>query len=151
VVVTPPVVTAAPTYATNAPATEVVVLPTLPPQNGACSNAGHLHLDFGGDIAHFGDAEQKTIHDRIAQALNLKPGQIQVTRHTVNEAGLNYGALYGGRIWHPTKVQPALSPESVGDRAPRSRTCTCPHIPKTHTLSRSHTHTCTTHYSLMHS
>ena len=122
------------------PADETLVMPTLPPQTGPCFDAGHLHLDFGGDVAHFGDAEQRTIHDRIAQALHLMPSQIQVTRHTVNEAGLNYGALYGGRIWHPTKVQPALSPESVGDRAPRSRTCTCPHIPQTHTLTHTPTH-----------
>jgi hypothetical protein len=30
---------------------------------------------------------------------------LQVTRHTADESGLNYGALTGGRIWHPTKVQ----------------------------------------------
>ncbi len=30
---------------------------------------------------------------------------MQVTRHTADESGLNYGALTGGRIWHPTKVQ----------------------------------------------
>jgi hypothetical protein len=34
------------------------VFSTLPPKTGPCVPAGVLHMDFGGDIANFGDTQQ---------------------------------------------------------------------------------------------
>jgi hypothetical protein len=62
-------------------------------------------MDFGGDIAQFGDAEQATLHEKLANALGLKLSDLKVTRHAVDEAGLNLGAVGHGHLWHPTKVQ----------------------------------------------
>jgi len=62
-------------------------------------------MDFGGDVAKFSDAEQNQLHDKLSQALGLKKDELKVTRHAVDEAGLNLGAVGHGKIWHPTKVQ----------------------------------------------
>jgi hypothetical protein len=79
--------------------------PTIPPQTGPCKNAGHLHLDFGGDVTKFSDREENSLHDKLCKALNLKKHELKVTRHAVDEAGLNLGAVGNGKLWHPTKVQ----------------------------------------------
>ena len=88
---------------------------TLAPHAGPCTPAGHLHLDFGGDIANFGDPEQAALASKIGAALNLKLSELQITRHMADEANLHYGALGGGKIWHPTKVN--LNINFVGVKA----------------------------------
>ncbi len=80
------------------------MVPTLPPNDGPCTPAGHLHMDFGGDVSQFGDAQQAALTAKIAAALGIKPAELAITRHAVDEQGLNTGALGAGRIWHPTKV-----------------------------------------------
>jgi hypothetical protein len=72
-------------------------------------------LDFGGDITNFGDPEQATLAAKIGAALNLKRSELQITRHMADEANLHYGALGGGKIWHPTKVN--LNIKFVGVKA----------------------------------
>jgi hypothetical protein len=62
-------------------------------------------MDFGGDVGKFSDAEQNALHDKLCNALGLKKDDLKVTRHAVDEAGLNLGAVGHGKIWHPTKVQ----------------------------------------------
>lgn len=87
------------------PATSVPVI-TMPPQTGPCKPAGHLHMDFGGDIANFGDAQQKVITQKLTTVLQLTPGELQVTRRTdVDDQIRHHGALGHGKIYHPTKVQ----------------------------------------------
>jgi hypothetical protein len=78
---------------------------TFPPKAkaGPCKNAGLLHMDFGGDVAKFSDAEQNELHAKLSKALGLNSTQLKVTRHAVDDGGLNYGAA--GKLWHPTKVQ----------------------------------------------
>jgi hypothetical protein len=79
-------------------------IPTMPPHKGPCKNAGHLHMDFGGDMRKFGDKEQHQLHSYIANALSMKRQDLKVTRHLVDEFGLNHGAVGHGHIFHPTKV-----------------------------------------------
>merc|ERR1719440_1952900 len=60
-------------------------VPTMPPKTGPCVPAGHLHMDFGGDIANFGDTQQHTLNDKLQAELGLKPGELQITRHLADE------------------------------------------------------------------
>lgn len=75
---------------------------TMPPvanKSAPCRPAGTLHLDFGGDIANFGAAQEALLTKMILLALKLKPDQLQVTRMTdADDTG-------SGKIVHPTKVR----------------------------------------------
>jgi hypothetical protein len=90
---------------TLAPTTAAPTPPTGAPQK-PCNTSGHLHMDFGGDVASFGDAQEKELMTKLEAALGLAPGKIEVTRHTdTDKIDRNLGALGHGKIFHPTKVQ----------------------------------------------
>ena len=61
-------------------------------------------MDFGGDIAKFGDKQQDELTQNLMVALKLKANEIQATRHTDDWGAANTGALGHGKIYHPTKV-----------------------------------------------
>merc|ERR1719253_73278 len=94
-----------PAITTFAPGVKVTSSPTtitFPPKPDVkpCHNWGHLHMDFGGDIAKFGDAEQVKLTERLAVALHLKTSQIKATRHTdTDNIDRNLGALGHGKIF----------------------------------------------------
>merc|ERR1711998_144828 len=63
---------------------------------GGCKPAGHLQIDFGGDVVKFTDSEQAQLHTMVAQALGLSDADLQVTRHQV-DATVNIKFKFGGR------------------------------------------------------
>jgi hypothetical protein len=105
---TAPVVTFVPRFAPVIPKTDTpvvtkspIMVPTFPPaEDGVpCKTAGHLHMDFGGDISSFGYAQENELSAKLQKALKLADGDLEVSRVTDAD---NTGS---GAIVHPTKVQ----------------------------------------------
>jgi hypothetical protein len=80
-------VVAPPTIKTSAPVPAVAPQWTTSAPVAGCFDAGHLHLDFGGDIAHFGDAEVSILKSKIAVALKIPESKLQVPCYLARTVG----------------------------------------------------------------
>jgi len=80
---------------------------TMPPAHSGtpCRPWGHLHMDFGGDVAKFGDSQQAVLTTKLVAALKLSASHLKATRHSGSERFSKTGALGRGKLHHPTTVK----------------------------------------------